>query len=158
MATARPKGEHMIELGACIVSAMGLSAAAPPSEQATGGQESTVTPEPALRMFAIIYHPGAAWKPGRPLAAQGLAAHGAYMRSLAQQGILQSAGPLTTIEGGLVLLQTDSLATATRLMTNDPAVREGLFTGFVSEWNPVIDPKGWFTSPPSQGASDQAPQ
>jgi hypothetical protein len=33
------------------------------------------------------------------------------------------------------------------LMEADPAVQAGLFVGFVSEWNPLLDPHSWFARP-----------
>lgn len=98
-------------------------------------------------IYAIRYTPGPAFKPGVPLMRQDLAAHGAYMRELADAGIILAAGPLMTHEGGLVLLRAESLEAAQARMAADPAVVAGVFVGKVSEWRPVVDPAGRFASP-----------
>lgn len=91
--------------------------------------------------FAIIYDPGPEWKRGEPLSAQGLDDHGRYMRKLAQDGVLILAGPLSTSEGGLVILAAGDLHEAAAIMAQDPAVLQGKFVGRVSEWRPLIDPQ-----------------
>lgn len=90
--------------------------------------------------FAIMYDPGPEWKRGEPLSAQGLGDHGRYMRKLAQDGVLILAGPLSTSEGGLVILVAGNLDEAADIMARDPAVLQGKFVGRVSEWRPLIDP------------------
>lgn len=97
-------------------------------------------------LFVIHYAPGPNWLSGRPLSEQGLERHGAYMRELAAQGELLVAGPLSTSEGGLVILRADTLSAATARMQADPAVQEGKFIGAVSEWRPMIDPGGRFAN------------
>lgn len=106
-------------------------------------------------LYVIHYRPGPAWKPGRPLREQGLERHGAYMRDLAERGELLAAGPLSTTEGGLVILRLDSLEAATARMQADPAVQAGQFVGEVSVWRPGIDPAGRFAPPPSVPSSAQ---
>jgi len=106
-------------------------------------------------LYVIHYQPGPAWLRGRPLREQGLERHGAYMRDLATRGELLAAGPLSTIEGGLVILRVDSLETATARMRADPAVEAGQFIGEVSVWRPGIDPARRFalTAPAAPTAS-----
>jgi uncharacterized protein YciI len=91
--------------------------------------------------FAIIYDPGPQWKRGEPLSAQGLGDHGRYMRKLAHDGVLILAGPLSTSEGGLVILVARNLDEAADIMAQDPAVLQGKFVGQVSQWRPLIDPQ-----------------
>lgn len=91
-------------------------------------------------LYVIHYRSGPTWRAGRPLSEQGLERHGAYMRELAARGDLLVAGPLTTVEGGLVVLQVADMESAIALMQADPAVQEGQFFGEVSVWRPVIDP------------------
>lgn len=91
--------------------------------------------------FAIVYDPGPEWKRGEPLSAQGLGDHGRYMRKLAEDGVLVLAGPLSTAEGGLVILAAGNLDEAADIMARDPAVVQGKFVGRVSIWHPMIDPK-----------------
>jgi uncharacterized protein YciI len=97
-----------------------------------------------LKLFAIVYQPGPVWKRGMPLAQQNLAEHGAYMRSLAARGRLLLAGPLPTLEGGLVIVRAENLDAAQALMAADPAVKNRQFVGIVSEWRAVIDPANRF--------------
>ena len=105
-------------------------------------------PSPVPVLYVIHYRPGPAWKAGRPLAEQGLERHGAYMRDLAGRGELLAAGPLSTTEGGLVILRVESLEAATARMEADPAVQAGQFIGEVSVWRPGIDPAGRFAPSP----------
>lgn len=101
----------------------------------------------AVRLLYVInYRPGPTWLAGRPLGEQGLEQHGSYMYELAQRGQLLVAGPLSTIEGGLVILRVASIDEATSLMQADPAVLDGKFTGEISVWRPGIDPAGRFAS------------
>ena len=129
----------LIAIGCCLPAQAGAGVAGPPA------QASTPAPVPVL--YVVHYRPGPAWKPDRPLAEQGLERHGAYMRDLAARGEILAAGPLSTIEGGLVILRVDSLETATARMQADPAVEAGQFIGEVSVWRPGIDPAGRFAAP-----------
>lgn len=106
-------------------------------EQSSKRQQES--PPPAY--FAITYAPGPQWKRGRPLSEQGLERHGRYMRDLAADGRLLFAGPLATSEGGLVILSVPDIEAARAIMAQDPAVLEQKFTGTVSRWQPLIDPR-----------------
>ena len=50
--------------------------------------------------FAIVYRPGPAWIPGRPLREQALASHLSYMQALFRTGSLVFAGPFLDDSGG----------------------------------------------------------
>jgi hypothetical protein len=54
--------------------------------------------------FLVIYRPGPAWLPGKPITEQPLKEHGKYMLSLYISGRMKLAGPLTDNAGGAVLL------------------------------------------------------
>ena len=104
----------------------------------------TMAPIPVL--YVINYRPGPQWLAGRALREQGLEHHSAYMHELARRGEILAAGPLSTIEGGLVILRVASIDAAESLMQADPAVLEGKFIGEVSVWRPGVDPAGRFAS------------
>jgi len=129
----------LIALG-CVLPGQVAAGVAGPTAQAAA-------PSPVPVLYVVHYRPGPAWKPGRPLSEQGLERHGAYMRDLAARGDILAAGPLSTIEGGLVILRADSLEAATARMEADPAVQAGQFIGEVSVWRPGIDPAGRFAAP-----------
>ena len=109
------------------------------------------TGDGTLGAYAIVYRPGPAWKRGHLLSEQDLGPHVQYMTQLVQQGMVQVAGPLPTVEGGLVLLRASSLDAAQEVMAHDPAVRNRQFVGFVSEWKPVFDPQARFADAGASG-------
>jgi len=129
----------LIAIGCCLPAQAGPAVAGPAAQAAA--------PAPVPVLYVLHYRPGPAWKPGRPLREQGLERHGAYMRELAASGELLAAGPLSTTEGGLVILRVDSLETASARMQADPAVQDGQFIGEASIWRPGIDPAGRFAAP-----------
>ncbi len=148
MTTMRILPALMIALGSVL-----------PTQAPARAVEPAVQAAPVPVLYVIHYRPGPAWKPGRPLGEQGLERHGAYMRDLAARGELLAAGPLSTIEGGLVILRVDSLETAIARMRADPAVEAGQFIGEASVWRPGIDPAGRFASPaPAEETGQTAPQ
>jgi YCII-related domain-containing protein len=104
---------------AAVLAATGALAAPAPA--------TVVAAQPTV-MFAVVYRPGPAWKPGVPMASQGLGPHVRYMTTLLQDGRIAAAGPLGP-EGGLVLLYARDLADAQTVVAADPAVQAGLFTG-----------------------------
>ena len=58
-----------------------------------------------------------------------VAEHFAYLQKLHGEGVVRFAGRTTTEDErtfGIVVLETDGDATATRVMNEDPAVRRGL--------------------------------
>ena len=131
----------LIAIGCCLPGQVAAGVAGPAAQAAA--------PSPVPVLYVLHYRPGPAWKPGRPLSEQGLERHGAYMRELAARGEILAAGPLSTIEGGLVILRVDSLETATARMRADPAVQAGQFIGEASVWRPGIDPAGRFAASPA---------
>lgn len=130
----------LIAIGCCLPAQAGAGITTPSAPQAAA-------PSPVPVLYVVYYRPGPAWKPGRPLAEQGLERHGAYMRDLAERGEILVAGPLSTTEGGLVILRVDSLEAAAARMEADPAVQAGQFLGEVSVWRPGIDPARRFAAP-----------
>jgi uncharacterized protein len=87
------------------------------------------------RTFLVIYRPGPAWLPGKPLAQQPLQGHGEYMLSLYSKGLLKIAGPFVDdTGGGAVLLEVNDEAHAKDLVANDPAVKNGAFLHELRPW------------------------
>jgi len=87
--------------------------------------------------FLVIYRPGPAWLPGKPLAEQPLKDHGQYMLSLFTRGAMKLAGPFTDNAGGAVVLEVASDAEAKAIVTQDPAVKTGIFVYELHRWGLV---------------------
>ena len=86
-------------------------------------------------MFAVLYRRGPNWLPDRPLSAQPLQAHVAYMEALHTSDCLSMGGPFTDESGGLVILTVDSMERAQELIAQDPAVLEGILSPEIHEWD-----------------------
>ena len=89
------------------------------------------------KLFALILRPGAAWKPGRPFAEQGLRPHFDYWMGLFREGRIVTAGPLGD-DSGLVLLFANDFAGAEAIMHADPAIIAQIFTGDVRPYAPPM--------------------
>lgn len=89
-------------------------------------------------LYVIVYAPGPAWLPGRPLPEQGMKPHAGYMQSLFDAGRLYAGGPLLDNEGGLAIVRAGSLGDAEAIAAADPAVTGGKFTAAVHQWHPFL--------------------
>jgi uncharacterized protein YciI len=87
--------------------------------------------------FLIIYRPGSAWIPGKPVSEQGLADHFQYMLDLYEIGTLKQAGPFTDDSGGAVILEVADAAAARAVVANDPAVKANKMTPEIRPWHLV---------------------
>jgi uncharacterized protein len=87
--------------------------------------------------FLVIYRPGPAWLPGKPVSQQPLTEHGKYMLSLYVNGSMKFAGPLTDDAGGAVVLQVVDEAEAKAIVAADPAVKDGIFVHEIHPWGLV---------------------
>ena len=85
--------------------------------------------------FAILYHPGPAWRAGVPMEKQGLRDHFFYLRALDKDGRIVIAGPVGP-DGGLILLLARDQADADHVVAADPAVVAGLFVGKAKRFIP----------------------
>jgi uncharacterized protein YciI len=97
--------------------------------------------EPSSSMkvtFLVIYRPGPAWPPGKSVSELPLKEHWDYMVSLYANGTMKLAGPLTDNTGGAVVLEVASEAEAKEIVTNDPAVKAGIFLHELHPWAPVL--------------------
>jgi len=95
-----------------------------------------MAPEP---MFAIVYRPGPAWSPGRPLREQALATHLSYMEGLFKAGSLVLAGLFLDDSGGAAFVHAADQAAAGAIRDGDPAVETGVFIGEVKPWMSMFD-------------------
>jgi uncharacterized protein len=93
-------------------------------------------PDPAQPLFAVIYRPGPAWKPGLPMAQQDLRAHGGYIARLAQEGRVVAGGGWVGVDGGMAVLRCADADEAARLLAADPAVTTGVFAAELRRWAP----------------------
>jgi uncharacterized protein YciI len=91
-------------------------------------QEATKT------TYLVIYRPGPGWLPGKSVLEQPLKEHGKYMLSLYMKGLMTLAGPLTDNAGGAVLLAVANESEAKALVTDDPAVKSGVFVYEMHPW------------------------
>jgi len=84
--------------------------------------------------YLVLYRPGPAWLTGKSVMEQPLREHGKYMLSLYTKGSMKLAGPLTDDAGGAVLLEVSDEAEAKAIVTNDPAVKAGVFVFEMHPW------------------------
>jgi hypothetical protein len=93
----------------------------------------------APALYVCIYKAGPAWQAGKPLSAQGLAPHGAYMKRLFDEGRLLAGGPITDADGGMAIVRAASMEDAKAVFAADPAVTAGIMAAEVHRWTPVFD-------------------
>jgi uncharacterized protein len=91
---------------------------------------------PDQLLFAVIYRPGPAWKPGLPMAQQDLRAHGGYYAKLAAEGRVVAGGGWVGVDGGMAVLRCADADEAGRLLAADPAVTTGVFAAELRRWAP----------------------
>ena len=84
--------------------------------------------------YLVIYRPGPAWLVGKSVAEQPLKEHGKYMLSLYVKGSMKLAGPLADNAGGAVLLEVADESEAKSIVTQDPAVKSGIFVYEMHPW------------------------
>jgi len=104
------------------------------STRATAQQQQEAA---AKSTFLVIYRPGPAWLPGKPVSEQPLKEHGRYMLSLYVKGSLKLAGPLGTDAGGAVMLEVADESEARAIVAEDPAVKSGIFVHEIHPWRVV---------------------
>jgi uncharacterized protein YciI len=88
----------------------------------------------AKMTFLVIYRPGPSWLVGKPVSGQPLKEHGKYMLSLYVKGSMKLAGPLTDNAGGAVVLAVADESEAKATVTEDPAVKVGIFMYEMHPW------------------------
>lgn len=90
----------------------------------------------AKQTFLVIYRPGPAWLPGKPVAEQPLLEHGRYLLGLFAQGLMKEAGPFLDDAGGAVILEVADEAEAKALIDRDPAVTQRIMVTELHPWKP----------------------
>jgi hypothetical protein len=107
----------------------------------TTGAEPTPAPAPAPASTAtagsptylVIYRPGPAWLPGKPLKQQPLREHG----KLFESGTLRFAGGFGDDSGGALAFSAPTPEAALEIVQKDPAVISGLFLYELHPWGLV---------------------
>src|SRR5262245_1331647 len=87
--------------------------------------------------YLVIYRPGPAWIPGKPITEQPLKEHGKYMLSLYKNGALKFAGPFTDNAGGAVVFEAANEDEAKAVVAADPAVASKIFLHELHPWGLV---------------------
>jgi uncharacterized protein YciI len=87
--------------------------------------------------YLVVYRPGPAWIPGKPVKEQPLKEHGKYMLSLYKNGILKIAGPFTDDAGGAVMFEAENDEEANAIVAADPAVASKIFLSELHPWGLV---------------------
>lgn len=90
------------------------------------------------KYFALLYSRGPNWLPGTPLRDQPLRAHLNYMQTLKSDGIVKMGGPFEGESAGLGVVEVDDLEEVHELVGWDPAIRSGLLTVEVFEWDRIV--------------------
>lgn len=90
------------------VFAAGFALTAAAASDAAAQSAEAAGPGPRSDLYAVLYRSGPAWRAGRPMQDQDLKGHVAYMQKLADAGVLLAAGPLTSLDGGLIVLNAPS--------------------------------------------------
>lgn len=93
--------------------------------------------------FALLHTAGPAVPDGqRVFEHAGIGEHYAFLRRLADAGVLIAAGPLTDVDGdGLTVIEAESLEQARRLAEQqDVSVRTGVLTVTVRPWRVRMAP------------------
>ena len=85
---------------------------------------TTVTQDaaPKKKTYLVVFKPGPAWLPGRPVTEQPMKEHGPYMLSLYTKGVMKFAGPFTDGTGGAYVFEAASEEEAAAIVAADPAV------------------------------------
>ena len=119
---------RMVGLFLVLSVAQIYSSAQRPSESANPQETATKA------TYLVLYRPGPAWLTGKSVMEQPLKEHGKYMLSLYMKGSMKLAGPFTDNSGGAVLLEVANETEAKAIVTNDPAVKGGVFVFEMHPW------------------------
>jgi len=96
----------------------------------------------ASMLFALIYTPGANWKPGRPVSEQGLGDHQDYIHDLHLAGVLFLAGPFPDASGAMAVVDVETKHDAEEILAADPAITQQLLQAMAYPWK-LIDWEGY---------------
>lgn len=115
------------------LAALAAGAAAQPDTGAAGDAQEQIE----AQTFLVIYRPGPAYDPAKPVRGQALGGHGKYLLNLYKAGEMKAAGPFTDDWGGGVILSVADQEAAETIARNDPAVLSGVFIWEVHPWDLV---------------------
>jgi len=87
-----------------------------------------------MASYLVIFRPGPAWIPGRPISEQPIKEHGRYMLKLYAQGTMKIAGSFSDNTGGAALIDAADDSAARALIDADPGVTSGLFVAEIHPW------------------------
>jgi uncharacterized protein YciI len=79
------------------------------------------------KYFFIIYKRGPKWIPGKSVWEQSLLHHTRFLQQLLDQGKLEFAGPFLDDSGGVAVLTFSGEAEAKEILSQEPAILEGIF-------------------------------
>ena len=97
----------------------------------------TPAPSSTTSTYLVVYKPGPAFLPGKPLTEQPLREHGRYMLSLFEAGTLKFAGGFADDSGGALAFEAADEASARAIVQADPAVVSGVFVFELHPWRLV---------------------
>lgn len=89
-------------------------------------------------IYAIIFRPGPAWKPGVPVFEQDLGPHVGYLHTLQADGSLILAGPFLDDQGGAAVVEVPGEADLNRILANDPGVQSDVRLPETHPWKAVV--------------------
>lgn len=136
----------MLLIAVACLAAIGLAGLGGAQEDAAPGAEV----QQELMLFVVELEPGPGWLEGKPVFEQPLMEHARYHSEIFEQGQLYMGGPYLDDAGGLVILQTTDLESAQKLVDDDPAVRDGIFTARIHPYMAVFNqPEGVTWTPPA---------
>jgi uncharacterized protein YciI len=118
--------------------------------KAVAAETKPVTAEPKLT-YLILYRPGPAWAPGKPITEQPPKEHGKYLLDLFAKGTMKLAGPLMDDTGGAVVIEVASEAEAKAIANGDPAVQKGVFVFELHPWK-LVPWEKYLKKPPAPPA------
>ncbi len=102
------------------------------------GAEKVLTSGARTEYFVFIYTPGRAWLKDKPITAQPLNEHFAYMAKLETAKTLMLGGPFKDSSGAIGIIQAPTLREAEEIIANDPAVKDGVVNAEVKRWHPAV--------------------
>ncbi|HET9315508.1 MAG TPA: YciI family protein [Vicinamibacteria bacterium] len=107
-----------------VIGAVGVASAASEAPDAA----------PKRKTYLVVFKPGPAWLPGRPVTEQPIKEHGPYMLGLFKKGIMKFAGPFSDGSGGAYVFEAASDEEADAIVAADPAVIDKVFVPERHPW------------------------
>lgn len=87
--------------------------------------------------YLVVYRRGSGWEEGKPMREQpGMREHFRYYIDLHRKELLVAAGGFTDDSGGAAVIRAADDAAAAAILTEDPAVKGGVFRFELQRWKP----------------------